>query len=288
MWKRWGKLALTYTIVVVAVGVVLVSVVSMLWVFVCAWWAMLVLWILSALCDSAVNRFGKKQREWEDSIRAAARTVQRSEIRRRPTRYWVWTIGILFFLLFTMLQAEELAVITNSFGPFWPTLIVFAWSCGILFVQGIAWRDFGATYFLSDSPFSPGGKIAATIHFQRESPMKYDLIYRVECVRVIAGDEGDIRTTLWFSERKISQNKFGFGSTGRRYIPVDFGLPSSALVSSDAKDERIVWELSIKHVEPWPRRSEGRWRVPYKDRFTIRVERGQQSPAPEAPTGVVS
>src|SRR5215471_4138732 len=99
MWKRWSKLVLRYTILVVAVGIVLISVVSMLWVFIWAWWAMLVLWILSALCDSAASRFGKKQREWEDSIRAAARTAQRSEIRRRPTRYWVWTIGIFFFLL---------------------------------------------------------------------------------------------------------------------------------------------------------------------------------------------
>jgi len=184
-----------------------------------------------------------------------------------------------------MLHAEKLAVITDSFGLFWPTLIVFTWSCGILFAQAIAWRDFGATYVLSDSAFSPGGKIVATIHFQRESPMQYDLISRVECVHVTVGDEGDIRTTLWFSQRKISQREFGFGPTGRRYIPVDFDLPSSALISQDAKGERIVWELSIKHLEPWPRRSEGRWRVPYKDRFAIRVERGQQSSVPETPSG---
>jgi hypothetical protein len=145
----------------------------------------------------------------------------------------------------------------------------------MLCYQAIAWRDFGATYFVFDAALSPGGKIAGRIHFQRESPMQYSVVSRVECRRVARGEDGgNSITTLWFSERKISPSEFGTLPTGRRYIPIEFDLPSSALESS--KRERIQWQLSVKHTGRWPRSSEGRFRVPYKDRFQIPVTRAQQ------------
>jgi hypothetical protein len=253
----------------------------------------LVLLLIFGLGVSAAVRFSKKQKEWEDSVRTAPWTVRgsQSEIRRRPVSEWAWTLAILALLLYTM-SDDRLVLIfadsSKSFRVFWLVLIAFAYSSLKLFTKAIAWGDFGATYFLFDSAFSPGGKIVGQIHFQRDSPIKYDLLCRVACLRRLGTCEHVDAKTLWFSERRISPKEFGIGPTGRPCIPIDFDLPSSALESARIKDDRIVWELSVQPAGPWPGISKGRVRMPYKDRFEIPVLRTQHPRLPDPPVTLAS
>jgi len=341
--------------IVTAISAILLA--SVMWLFP----FMLVLLILSRLCDFAVRHFGKKQKEWQNSVKAVPARVLWSETRRRPVGYWVWTIGLFVLLLYTLshretmvypsshielLQAilqmmmfvlvvsglinfaarrfgkkqkwgdlvtaipgyvvrseirarpnlrwltigltvfllytlkEALDMVYSRSVPlrlFWPVSILFACSCLLLFVKAIAWRDFGATYCLCDSAFSPGGKITGRIHFQREGPIEYNLISHLECLREYNSGDTCGTTKLWFSQREIPPQEFGIGSTGSRYIPIDFDLPSSALESSSKheKGDKIVWKLHVQPARRWLSRSEGRLHVPYADCFQIPVFRRQ-------------
>lgn len=288
MWAQWKEVAEICT----NFGILLVIAVSLTLPFV--QWVMLILLILCGLCVFAANRLNKKQKrmedwpeEWVNLVRAAAWKVRcsKSGIHLHPVSYWVRTLLLLVFLPPAyILSAEEAGSSSSGWTSYWlfgVLLIAFLCSCLVLLVVSISWRDFGTTYFVYGSAFSPGGKIVGRIHFQHESPIEYDLECWVACYRQYSGIDS-ATTTLHFSKRKISPNEFGVGPTGRRYIPIDFDLPSSALESSKEKNgNRIVWELSIRPAEPWPRRSEGKLRVPYKDSFQLPVFRVKQPPAPE-------
>ena len=228
--------------------------------------------ILSGPSWFAANQFGKKRKERDDPLRAFPGIVlwSKSGIHRPPVRGWVWATA-LFVLLLSRLWADNAG--NSSFSSdtlFWLLLIAFLFSAISLFGKVLVWRDFGKTYFHFDSAFSPGGKIAGRIHFQRDGHINYALISRIECFR--AYRRAKVIRTVWFSEQQIPPKEFGIGPTGRRYIPIDFDLPSSALESSDGEDERIFWELTVRPAESSRRgTSEAKLRARYLDRFKIWV-----------------
>jgi len=243
--------------------------------------------IFNKSCTFAENLFSKKQRDWEDSLRAAATREARgvrSEIHRHPIgNFLVLTVALLIVLIIAVSDDKPMIA-----------YIAFAFWFLFLLGEGIAWRNFGATYFLFDSAFSPGGKVAGRIYFQRESAINYDFISRVECIREYGAGEAFTRTALWSSERKISAQDFGIGPTAQRYIPIEFDLPASTLESSNETaasfhyvkvnyGDRIIWELSVRPAPgSWPGTFEGKALPYYKDRFEIPVFRAQ--PSPGSPT----
>src|SRR5262245_40636606 len=110
MWKRWGQRAGTWTLVAISIAIVLAATAVVVMGVVRAFPFLVLLLILQVFCECAVGWFRKEQNKWDNSATPPPGTRQWSEIRRRPLRYWVWTVGLFALVLYALSDKEAMAL----------------------------------------------------------------------------------------------------------------------------------------------------------------------------------
>src|SRR5215472_7561268 len=130
MWKRWAQKAGTWTLVAISIAIVLAATAVVVISLVRFLPFLVLLLILQVFCECAVSWFRKEQNKWDNSATAPPGTRQLSEIRRRPARFWVWTVGLFALVLYALSDKEAMVLSAPvQIRLFWPMLMLFACSC---------------------------------------------------------------------------------------------------------------------------------------------------------------
>jgi hypothetical protein len=135
---------------------------------------------------------------------------------------------------------------------------------------------FGKTYFeLGSLPFSPGGRLAGSIHLQLNSDAAHGIDLSLNCIRRVVTATGQNRTTqqvpLWEDSKNISGASLSRGPIDT-IIPVDFQLPADAFQTDhDNFSDQVVWLLKVKADVPG---------IDYSDQFEVPVFRTSLSASP--------
>ncbi len=152
----------------------------------------------------------------------------------------------------------------------------------------IRFERFGKTYFEMNSlPFSPGSRVAGSIHVQLHMDAAHGVDLKLSCIRRIVTGSGDNRSTqkvpLWEDSKNIRATSLNRGPLDSR-IPVEFAIPADAFQTDhDNPSDQVQWVLKANADVPG---------VDYSDEFELPVFRTSQSAAvsaaPAAPANLTS
>ncbi len=138
---------------------------------------------------------------------------------------------------------------------------------------------FGKTYFeMAALPFSPGSRLAGSIHIHLDTDVRHGVDLKLGCARIVVTGTGNNRSMhkmpLWEESKNIPPASLVRGPLDT-VIPVEFAIPSDALQTDhDNPDDQIQWSLKVNADVPG---------VNYSDEFELPVFRTAQSAAAPAP-----
>jgi hypothetical protein len=141
-------------------------------------------------------------------------------------------------------------------------------------------KRFGKTYFeMAALPFSPGSRLAGSIHIRLDTDVRRGVDLKLECARIVVSGMGQNRSThrlpLWEDSKNIPPASLVHGPLDT-LIPVEFTLPSDALQTCDDNpDDQIQWSLHVNAEVPGAR---------YSDEFELPVFRTALSAEAAAPS----
>jgi hypothetical protein len=136
-------------------------------------------------------------------------------------------------------------------------------------------EHFGKTYFeMASLPFSPGRRLAGSIHVQLKTDAPHGVDVTLSCFRRVITSSGKNRTTqqvpLWEDSKNVSAASLMRGPMDT-IIPIEFLLPGDALQTDhDNSSDQVIWMLKAKADVPG---------VDYSDEFELPVFRTSSSPA---------
>jgi hypothetical protein len=177
---------------------------------------------------------------------------RRAENQSKKTEITAWVICIFYNLVMIPAAATAVPQLARHQDPRAFLVLGFGLIGVVLFV--VALRStlrrsrFGNTYFEFYSlPFSPGGRLAGSIHLKLDSNAAHGLDLRLSCVRKMITGSGNSRSTsetaLWQTEQNVPYGAMGMDPLGRT-IPVDFAIPSDAYVTDhDNASDQVLWLL---------------------------------------------
>ena len=204
--------------------------------------------------------------------------ASRVESKNKSSVIGWWVAAVLANMLFLPMS---LGSISKGLSTQDPTYIVPAalGIIGLLVLFGairatIRLERFGKTYFeMASLPFSPGSRLAGSIHIHLDTNVRQGIDLKLWCTRSVVTGFGKDRSThkmpLWEESKKIPPASFARGPFGTS-IPVEFTIPSDALeTNQDNPDDQIQWSLKVNADVPG---------VNYSDEFELPVFRTARSP----------
>jgi hypothetical protein len=206
---------------------------------------------------------------------------------RNKSRAIAWWVGAV--LLNMLLLPISLGGISKGLATQDPTYIIPSalGLIGLLALFGairatIRFERFGKTYFeLASLPFSPGNRLAGSIHIHLDTDVHRGVDLKLSCARIVVIDAGRERSThkmpLWEESKNIPPTSLVHGLLDTM-IPVDFAIPAEALQTNhDNPDDQIQWSLQVNVDVPV---------VNYSDEFELPVFRTAQSAEAPDPAAV--
>ena len=194
-----------------------------------------------------------------------------------------WIAAVLANMLFLPISLESISTGLSTQDPKYIIPAAFG-LLGLLVLFGairatIRFERFGKTYFEMPSlPFSPGSRVAGTIHIHLDTDVRHGVDLKLWCTRSVVTGSGKERSThkmpLWEESKKISPNSLAHGPLDT-LIPVEFTIPSDApQTNHDDPSDQIQWSLMVNADVPG---------VNYSDEFELPVFRNAQLPEVPAP-----
>jgi len=209
---------------------------------------------------------------------AAARVESKNK--KSAISWWVAAI-----LLNMLSLPVSLAAISQGLTTQDPKLIVPAAfeAVGLIMLFAavratIRFERFGRTYFeMASLPFSPGSRLAGSIHVQLNADAGRGVDLSLSCIRrVVIGsghDESVQQVPLWEDSKSLSAASLNRDPLGT-LIPVEFALPADAFQTShDNQQDQVLWILKVTVDVPG---------VNYSDEFELPVFRTSSSPSAAA------
>jgi len=209
---------------------------------------------------------------------AAARVESKNK--KSAISWWVAAI-----LLNMLSLPVSLAAISQGLTTQDPKLIVPAAfeAVGLIVLfaavrSTIRFERFGRTYFeMASLPFSPGSRLAGSIHVQLNADAGRGVDLSLSCIRrVVIGsghDESVQQVPLWEDSKSLSAASLNRDPLGT-LIPVGFALPADAFQTSHGNQrDQVLWMLKVKADVPG---------VNYSDEFELPVFRTSSSPSAAA------
>src|SRR5579863_9284845 len=209
---------------------------------------------------------------------AAARVESKNK--KSAISWWVAAI-----LLNMLSLPVSLAAISQGLATQDPKLIVPAAfeAVGLIVLFAavratIRFERFGRTYFeMASLPFSPGSRLAGSIHVQLNADAGRGVDLSLSCMRrVVIGsghDESVQQVPLWEDSKCLSAASLNRDSLVT-LIPVEFALPADAFQTSHGNQrDQVLWMLKVKADVPG---------VNYSDEFELPVFRTSSSPSAAA------
>jgi len=209
---------------------------------------------------------------------AAARVESKNK--KNAISWWVAAI-----LLNMLSLPVSLAAISQGLTTQDPKLIVPAAfeAVGLIVLFAavratIRFERFGRTYFeMASLPFSPGSRLAGSIHVQVNADAGRGVDLSLACIRrVVIGsghDESVQQVPLWEDSKNLSAAALSRDPLGA-LIPFEFTLPADAFQTShDNQRDQVLWMLKVKADVPG---------VDYSDEFELPVFRTSSSPSAAA------
>ena len=210
----------------------------------------------------------------------------RVESKNKSSTVGWWVAAVLANMLFLPVSLGSISkgLSTQDPGYIIPASLGLL---GLLVLLGairatIRLERFGKTYFeMATLPFSPGSRLAGSIHLHLDAQLPHAVDLKLWCTRTVVSGIGQDRSThkmpLWEESKTIPSTSLAHGPLDTT-IPVEFTIPSDALQTAhDNPDDQIQWSLKVNAQVPG---------VNYSDEFELPVFRSAQSseaPAP-APT----
>jgi hypothetical protein len=142
----------------------------------------------------------------------------------------------------------------------------------------IGFERFGRTYFeMASLPFSPGSRMAGSIHVQLNADAIRGVDLSLSCIRrVVTGSGHDSsvqQVPLCEDSKNLSAASLSHSPLDT-IIPVEFALPADAFQTShDNQRDQVLWMLKVKADIPG---------INYSDEFELPVFRTSSSPSPAA------
>ena len=142
----------------------------------------------------------------------------------------------------------------------------------------IRFERFGKTYFeMTSLPFSPGTRMAGSIHIQLNADAVRGVDLNLSCIRRVVTSTGKNSSVqqvpLWEDSKNVSAASLGHTPLDT-LIPVEFALPADAFQTShDNQRDQVLWMLKVKADVPG---------VDYSDEFELPVFRISSSPSAAA------
>jgi hypothetical protein len=134
-------------------------------------------------------------------------------------------------------------------------------------------KRFGKTYFEMNSlPFSPGSRVAGSIHVQLHPDAAHGVDLKLTCFRRLVTGSGNSRSNqqvpLWEDSKNVSASSLARGPLDT-IVPVEFHLPTDAFQTDhNNSSDQVFWLLKAKADVPG---------VDYSDEFELPVFRNASS-----------
>ncbi len=194
-----------------------------------------------------------------------------------------WVAAVLANMLFLPLSLGTISKGLSTQDPKYIFPAAFG-LVGLLVLFGairatIRVKRFGKTYFeMASLPFSPGGRLAGSLHVHLDTDVRRGVDLKLWCARIVVTGSGKDRSThkmpLWEESKNIPPTSLVHGQLDT-IIPVEFAIPSDALQTADDNpNDKIQWSLQVKADVPG---------VNYSDEFELPVFRQAQSAEAPAP-----
>ena len=206
--------------------------------------------------------------------------ASRVESKNKKSAIGLWVAAILVNML--SLPVSLFAISQGLTTPD-PTLIIPAAfeAVGLIVLCAavratIRFERFGRTYFeMASPPFSPGSRVAGSIHVQLNTDATHGVDISLSCIRRVvigSGNESSVQQVpLWEDSKSLSAASLNSDPLGT-LIPVEFALPADAFQTShDNQSDQVLWMLKVKADVPG---------VNYSDEFELPVFRTSSSSAP--------
>ena len=139
----------------------------------------------------------------------------------------------------------------------------------------LRFERFGKTFFeMNALPFSPGARVAGSIHFQLNTSVPHGVDLSLSCIRRVITRTGNNRTTeqvpLWEDSKNVPAAAL-LRNPRDTSVPVEFVLPPNAFQTDhDNLNDQVVWMLKARADVPG---------VDYSDEFEVPVFRTASSPS---------
>jgi hypothetical protein len=130
-------------------------------------------------------------------------------------------------------------------------------------------KRFGKTYFeMSSTPFSPGGRVAGSIHMQLNADVAHGIDLKLTCFRRVESGAGQNRSwqqlPLWEASKNVASGSLLRGPLDT-VVPVEFYLPADAFQTDhENSGDQVFWQLKASADVPG---------VDYCDEFEVPVFR---------------
>ncbi|HWF37509.1 MAG TPA: HEAT repeat domain-containing protein [Candidatus Acidoferrales bacterium] len=205
--------------------------------------------------------------------------ASRVESRNKSTAIGWWIAAVLVNMMSLPFSLSAAAHISQNFDPAYLVPAAFEIIGLLLLFAAIRatfrLERFGHAYFeLNALPFSPGGHVAGSIHFQLQTETPHGVDLKLSCIRRIVTGSGNNRSTqsvpLWEDSKNIPAPSLSRGPLDT-IIPVDFAIPADAYQTDhEHPSDQVLWLLDVKADVPG---------VDYTDHFELPVFRTSQSPS---------
>ena len=211
--------------------------------------------------------------------------LRRAESQNKKSEILFWVLAIFCNMITLPFLFRTVPSFIRTSDPRVFLLLGFNLLGAILIVKAaratIRHQRFGDTYFeFDDLPFSPGQRVAGSIHLKLDTRVEHGIDLRLSCVRRIVTGSGNNSSTnqivLWQADQNVPAGAVGPGPLGRA-IPVNFAPPADSLVTDhDNPSDQVLWLLHAQADVPG---------VDYSDDFEIPVFRSAASSAPASNFG---
>lgn len=206
--------------------------------------------------------------------------ASRAEGANKKSYITAWIAAIFVNLLTVPFMFGKVPELVRQSDPRVIILLAFCSFAAILTINAIRvtirHERFGNSYFeFNPLPISPGRHMTGRIQLRFETQAAHGVDLRLSCIRRIVTGSGKNQTTskvtLWQADKNVPSSAIEPGPIGRA-IPVDFELPSDALITDHSNyDDQILWQLHAQADVPG---------VDYSDDFELPVFRTADSPQP--------
>ena len=205
--------------------------------------------------------------------------ASRVESKNKASARGRWIVAVLVNMLSFPVSLAGISQALNTQNPKYFILAAFE-IVGLIALIGairatIRFERFGKTYFEMNSlPFSPGNRVAGSIHVQLPPDAAHGVDLKLSCLRRVITNSGNNRVTqqipLWEDSKNVPAASLVRGPVDT-LVPVDFATPSDAFQTDhDNFNDQVLWLLKANADLPG---------VDYSDEFEIPVFRTSASAA---------